>query len=165
MDSFAKPTSPEHLKKDIPAEVYAREREIEMGREDLKSKPEAIRAKIAEGRTAKLAQEMTLLPQPFLADQTKTVEQAGLLFVKLYVKLVCESSSCPSVAAVDANSATKAAPPRGNQSNDVAIKEVSAAVGEKISVRRFVKYQLGEGIEKKTSNLAEEVASIAGGSS
>ncbi|KAF5840458.1 chloroplast poly protein of elongation factor Ts precursor [Dunaliella salina] len=106
---------------DIPAEVYAREREIEMGREDLKSKPEAIRAKIAEGRTAKLAQEMTLLPQPFLADQTKTVEQA--------------------------------------------IKEVSAAVGEKISVRRFVKYQLGEGIEKKTSNLAEEVASIAGGSS
>eukprot|EP00967_Tisochrysis_lutea_P104791 scaffold159319_cov17-Tisochrysis_lutea.AAC.1 len=47
----------------------------------------------------------------------------------------------------------------------LAIKEVSAAVGEKISVRRFVKYQLGEGIEKKTSNLAEEVASIAGGSS
>lgn len=32
---------------DIPAEVYAREKEIEMGREDLKSKPEAIRAKIA----------------------------------------------------------------------------------------------------------------------
>jgi len=46
-----------------------------------------------------------------------------------------------------------------------AIKEVSAAVGEKISVRRFVKYQLGEGIEKKQSNLAAEVASIAGGSS
>jgi len=62
---------------DIPAEVYAREREIEMGREDLQSKPEAIRAKIAEGRTAKLAQEMTLLPQPFLADQSKTVEQVG----------------------------------------------------------------------------------------
>jgi translation elongation factor EF-Ts len=30
-----------------------------------------------------------------------------------------------------------------------AIKEVSAAVGEKISVRRFCKFQLGEGIEKK----------------
>jgi elongation factor Ts len=66
---------------DIPAEVYAREREIEMGREDLKSKPEAIRAKIAEGRTAKLAQEMTLLPQPFLADQSKTVEQVGRIII------------------------------------------------------------------------------------
>jgi elongation factor Ts len=46
-----------------------------------------------------------------------------------------------------------------------AIKEVSAAVGEKISVRRFIKYQLGEGIEKKESNLAAEVAAISGGSS
>jgi len=42
---------------------------------------------------------------------------------------------------------------------------VSAAVGEKISVRRFIKYQLGEGIEKKESNLAAEVAAISGGSS
>ena len=65
---------------DIPAEVFAREREIEMGREDLKSKPDAIRAKIAEGRTAKLAQEMTLLPQPFLADNNKTVEQVRCWF-------------------------------------------------------------------------------------
>jgi translation elongation factor EF-Ts len=60
---------------DIPAEVYAREKEIEMGREDLANKPEAIRAKIAEGRVAKLAQEMALLPQPYLMDPTKTVEQ------------------------------------------------------------------------------------------
>lgn len=43
--------------------MYAHEKEIEMGREDLKSKPEAVRAKIAEGRVAKLAQEMALLPQ------------------------------------------------------------------------------------------------------
>jgi elongation factor Ts len=28
---------------DIPAEVFAREKEIEMGREDLKNKPDAIR--------------------------------------------------------------------------------------------------------------------------
>jgi elongation factor Ts len=41
---------------EVPAEVLAREREIEMGREDLQSKPEAIRAKIAEGRVKKLAQ-------------------------------------------------------------------------------------------------------------
>jgi elongation factor Ts len=32
------------------------------------------------------------------------------------------------------------------------------ASGAKLDVRRFVRYQLGEGIEKKTSNLAAEVA-------
>jgi translation elongation factor EF-Ts len=36
--------------------------------------------------------------------------------------------------------------------------DLSSKVGEKISVRRFVRYQLGEGIEKKESNFAEEVA-------
>ena len=37
-------------------------------------------------------------------------------------------------------------------------KELSGKVGEKIDVRRFVRYQLGEGIEKPQSNFAEEVA-------
>lgn len=41
---------------EIPAEVFEKEKEIEMGREDLQSKPEAIRAKIAEGRVKKLVQ-------------------------------------------------------------------------------------------------------------
>jgi len=36
--------------------------------------------------------------------------------------------------------------------------ELSATIGEKISVRRFVRFELGEGIEKKTSDLAAEVA-------
>ena len=35
--------------------------------------------------------------------------------------------------------------------------ELSAKIGEKISVRRFVRFELGEGIEKKTSDLAAEV--------
>lgn len=38
------------------------------------------------------------------------------------------------------------------------IKEVSGKIGEKIDVRRFVRYELGEGIEKQESNFAEEVA-------
>jgi len=38
------------------------------------------------------------------------------------------------------------------------IKELSGKIGEKIDVRRFERYQLGEGIEKVQSNLAEEVA-------
>jgi elongation factor Ts len=37
-------------------------------------------------------------------------------------------------------------------------KELSGKCGEKITVRRFVRYQLGEGIEKKQENFAEEVA-------
>jgi elongation factor Ts len=42
--------------------------------------------------------------------------------------------------------------------------ELSAKIGEKISVRRFVRYELGEGIEKKTSDLAAEVAATLSGS-
>jgi elongation factor Ts len=37
-------------------------------------------------------------------------------------------------------------------------KELSGKLGEKIAVRRFVRYQLGEGLAKRESNLAEEVA-------
>ena len=40
--------------------------------------------------------------------------------------------------------------------------ELSAKIGEKLTVRRFTRYQLGEGIEKKKSNLAEEVAEALG---
>jgi len=36
--------------------------------------------------------------------------------------------------------------------------ELTAKVGEKIVVRRFERFQLGEGIEKEDANLAEEVA-------
>lgn len=38
------------------------------------------------------------------------------------------------------------------------MKALSGKVGEKIDVRRFVRFELGEGIEKKQANLAEEVA-------
>lgn len=35
---------------------------------------------------------------------------------------------------------------------------LTAKIGEKIGVRRFVRFELGEGIEKKTSDFAAEVA-------
>lgn len=38
------------------------------------------------------------------------------------------------------------------------IVEATAQIGEKISVRRFVRYEMGEGLEKKRENLADEVA-------
>ena len=37
------------------------------------------------------------------------------------------------------------------------ITEAIAAIGEKITVRRFVRYEMGEGIEKRKDDLAEEV--------
>lgn len=40
------------------------------------------------------------------------------------------------------------------------ITESIAKIGENISVRRFTRYQLGEGIEKKSNNFAEEVMSV-----
>ena len=37
------------------------------------------------------------------------------------------------------------------------IKEQIATIGEKISVRRFVRYEMGEGLQKRQDNFAEEV--------
>lgn len=42
--------------------------------------------------------------------------------------------------------------------------ELSAKMGEKISIRRFTRYELGEGIEKKKSDLAAEVTEALKGS-
>ncbi len=38
------------------------------------------------------------------------------------------------------------------------VKESIAKTGENISLRRFVRYELGEGLEKRQCNLAEEVS-------
>ena len=37
-------------------------------------------------------------------------------------------------------------------------KELSGRLGEKVDIRRFVRFQLGEGIEKPQSDLAQDVA-------
>ena len=46
---------------------------------------------------------------------------------------------------------------------DKTIKQIADAlsikIGEKIAIRRFVRFELGEGLEKKRGNLADEVAS------
>ncbi|CAM2069864.1 translation elongation factor Ts [Sulfidibacter corallicola] len=43
------------------------------------------------------------------------------------------------------------------------IKETTHNIGEKITLRRFVRYELGQGIEKKVDNFAEEVAKQVAG--
>ena len=42
------------------------------------------------------------------------------------------------------------------------LNEATLSIGEKISVRRFVRYEMGEGLEKRQDNLAEEVAKMSG---
>ena len=40
------------------------------------------------------------------------------------------------------------------------VNEAILAIGEKITIRRFVRYEMGEGLEKRKDNLAEEVAKM-----
>jgi elongation factor Ts len=103
---------------DIPVEFAAKEKAIEMGRDDLANKPENIREKIVEGRIQKRLKEVSLLDQPYIKDQAITVDEM--------------------------------------------VKQVSGQIGENIRVRRFSRFVLGEGIEKKEENFAAEVAAAVG---
>jgi elongation factor Ts len=60
---------------DVPKAFVEKEREIESGKEDLANKPEAIRDKILEGRIEKRLRELALLDQPFIKDQSITVDE------------------------------------------------------------------------------------------
>lgn len=103
---------------DIPEETVNKEKEIEMGRDDLDGKPDNIKEKIVSGRIGKRLNEISLLPQPYIRDQSITVEEL--------------------------------------------VKQSIAKLGENIQVRRFVRFVLGEGIEKEESNFADEVAAQTG---
>merc|ERR1712117_658925 len=80
---------------DIPTEFVESEKSIEMG-----------------------LKELTLMDQPYIRDQNKTLEEF--------------------------------------------VRETSAQLGEKVQVRRFIRFVLGEGIEKQESNFVEEVAAQTG---
>lgn len=103
---------------DIPQAFVDSEKAIEMSRDDLGNKPEAIKAKIIEGRIEKRLKEIALLDQPYVKDQSITVDEM--------------------------------------------VKQVSGQIGEKIEVRRFSRFVLGEGIEKKETDFAAEVAAQTG---
>ena len=59
---------------EIPSGVVEKEKQIEMGRDDLSGKPEQIKEKIVEGRIAKRLNELVLLSQPYIKDSSLTVE-------------------------------------------------------------------------------------------
>ena len=109
----------EYIKvEDIPEAVTAKEKEIEMGRDDLAGKPDNIKEKIVEGRIGKRLKELSLLDQPYIKDQSITVAEL--------------------------------------------VTNTVAKLGENIQVRRFDRFVLGEGIEKKETNFADEVAAQTG---
>lgn len=58
---------------DIPADVLERERRIAEEQVAAEGKPEAIRARIVDGKLKKFVAERTLLQQPYVKDDSKTV--------------------------------------------------------------------------------------------
>ena len=60
---------------DIPAEVIERERRIAEEQVAAEGKPEAVRAKIVEGKIKKFLEERVLMDQKFVKDETRTVGQ------------------------------------------------------------------------------------------
>ena len=60
---------------DIPAAFVENEKQIEAGKDDLASKPAAIRDKIVLGRIEKRLKELCLLDQPYIKDQSITVDE------------------------------------------------------------------------------------------
>jgi elongation factor Ts len=101
---------------DIPADVAEREKQIEMGRDDLAGKKEEMKEKIVAGRIGKRLKEMALMDQAYIKDSGVTVEEM--------------------------------------------VKQVAGKVGENIQVRRFVRFNLGEGIEVDKLDFAAEVAAM-----
>ncbi len=85
----------------LPLEVVERERRIYTEQVAQEGKPEAVRAKIVEGKLRKFYSEVVLLEQPFVKDDKRTVGEM--------------------------------------------VKAVSGKVGENVVVKRFARFQLGEG--------------------
>lgn len=105
---------PKYLSRDeVFAEDLAREREIYREQMKGEKKQAEILEKIIEGKLSKYYSEVCLLAQPFVKDESKTVERL--------------------------------------------LAEKTGEIGEKITIRRFARFELGEGIEKKTKDFVDEV--------
>ena len=103
---------------DVPQEFLDHEREILMEQASKEGKPEAILAKMVEGRLNKELKEFCLQDQQYFKNDELTVAKY--------------------------------------------LKEVSKEVGSEVSVKGYVRYETGEGIEKKQEDFAAEVAKQMG---
>lgn len=111
--------APEFVSVDeIPDEVVEKEKQVQIARAMEEGKPQHIAEKMVTGRINKWKKELCLNDQPFVKDDSKTVEQFT--------------------------------------------KDTIAVIGENIKIRRFTRYVLGEGLEKKEDDFASEVAKMSG---
>ncbi len=60
---------------EIPEDFIAREKAIALESDTLKGKPEGVKEKIVQGKVDKVMQELCLLNQPYIKDQSITVEE------------------------------------------------------------------------------------------
>lgn len=116
--------NPAYLNREaVPDEVLENEKTIIMAQmaEDPKmaSKPENVRAKIADGKVGKYYSENCLLEQAYVKDDKITVGKY--------------------------------------------VEQSAKELGGKIAVAEYVRFERGEGVEKKADNFAEEVANMAKG--
>ncbi|MHB1483849.1 MAG: translation elongation factor Ts [Saccharofermentanales bacterium] len=98
---------------DVPQDEVEKETAIIRNKAINDGKPEKILDKITEGGIKKFYDENCLLNQPFVKDDSKTI--------------------------------------------DSLLKEMIALIGENISIRRFTRYEMGEGLQKKEEDFANEV--------
>jgi elongation factor Ts len=96
--------APKYLRReDVPLEDEARERSVQLEKTMAEGKPEAVAAKIVEGRMNKWYEEVALLDQPWFYDDSLKVSQV--------------------------------------------LTNLIAEIKENIVIRRFARYELGEGNE------------------
>lgn len=99
---------------DVDASNLDSEREILTAQAKNEGKPDAVIAKMVEGRIHKYYKEVCLLEQEYVRDSALAVKNV--------------------------------------------IADCEKATGESIKVTRFVRYEMGEGIEKRHDNFADEIA-------
>ena len=69
-------SDPKYIRKeDVTAEDFAREKDIALARAIGSGKPANIAEKMVEGKMGKFYEEVCLLEQPFIKDQTVTIAQ------------------------------------------------------------------------------------------
>lgn len=99
---------------DVDASNLDSEREILTAQAKNEGKPDAVIAKMVEGRIHKYYKEVCLLEQEYVRDSSLAVKNV--------------------------------------------IADTEKAAGAAVKVTRFVRYEMGEGIEKRHDNFADEIA-------
>lgn len=63
-------------REEVPAEAVERERAVIAESDEVRTKPEAVRGKIVEGRLSKFYAQTVLAEQPWILDDKRTVQKA-----------------------------------------------------------------------------------------